>query len=282
MEEGAGAGHPNFLTWFWKHVSAFELCVFSNVDEQPFLNSFSSYNVVQCTLHSSVHNDLRIMSRGCKRFVKVHGCYDINGFRFRSSTHELSKPNLRTVNSCILCYGDDGVEYYDIIQEIIELVFEGSKELSVVLFRCNWFDPIRGVRRRPDLGLVEVKHTSRLDGYDPFILANQAEQVYYLPYPCQKDQTGRVKRGEDDLSSWWVVYKVRRPGRLVVPTSKDYASPVQEQRLNDTFVIDIGSGLDNLTATIDDDVEEEHDAQEETNVVEPSPGDPLDVDDNYF
>jgi hypothetical protein len=30
--------------------------------------------------------------------------------------------------------------------------------------------------------MVEVKRTDRLRGYDPFILANQAEQVYYMLY----------------------------------------------------------------------------------------------------
>jgi hypothetical protein len=44
--------------------------------------------------------------------------------------------------------------------------------------------------------MVEMKHNSKLPGNDDFILAHQAEQVYYLNYPCQK------------LAAWWVLYKV--------------------------------------------------------------------------
>jgi hypothetical protein len=44
--------------------------------------------------------------------------------------------------------------------------------------------------------MVEVKHANRLCGCDPFILAHQVEQVYYMLYPCEK------------LSPWWVVYRV--------------------------------------------------------------------------
>jgi hypothetical protein len=42
------------------------------------------------------------------------------------------------------------------------------------LTKCDEFD------------VVEVKHNERLRGYDTFVLAHQVEQVYYLPYPCQK------------------------------------------------------------------------------------------------
>jgi hypothetical protein len=44
--------------------------------------------------------------------------------------------------------------------------------------------------------MVEVKHVHRLCGCDPFILAHQMEQVYYMSYLCEK------------LCVWWVVYKV--------------------------------------------------------------------------
>jgi hypothetical protein len=44
--------------------------------------------------------------------------------------------------------------------------------------------------------MVEVKHNERLWGHDTFILAHHIEQVYYLPYPCEK------------LSAWWAVHKV--------------------------------------------------------------------------
>jgi hypothetical protein len=37
--------------------------------------------------------------------------------------------------------GQDGVEYYGIIDEIYELNFYGCKPLNPVIFKCYWFDP---------------------------------------------------------------------------------------------------------------------------------------------
>jgi hypothetical protein len=50
--------------------------------------------------------------------------------------------------------------------------------------------------------MVEVKRAHRLRGSDPFVLAHQVEQVYYMSYPCEK------------LSACWVVYRVNPRERL--------------------------------------------------------------------
>jgi hypothetical protein len=44
--------------------------------------------------------------------------------------------------------------------------------------------------------MVEVKHVHQLRCCDPFVLAHKVEQVYHIPYPCEK------------ISVWWVVYRV--------------------------------------------------------------------------
>ena len=43
-------------------------------------------------------------------------------------------------------------------------------------------------------------------------MANQATQVYYLPYPCQKEY----------LKGWEVVFKVSPHGKLPDPNDDDY------------------------------------------------------------
>jgi hypothetical protein len=53
--------------------------------------------------------------------------------------------------------------------------------------------------------MVEIKHNSKLPDNDDFILAHQAEHVYYLKYPCEK------------LAAWRVVYKVNPRERLYTP-----------------------------------------------------------------
>jgi hypothetical protein len=79
-------------------------------------------------------------------------------------------------------------------KKIIEYIFGGIKELNVVFFQCDWFDPIHGTKV-DDFGMFEVKHESRFPGIN-LLLAHQAQLVYYLSYP-------RVS-----MKNWWVVYKV--------------------------------------------------------------------------
>jgi hypothetical protein len=86
-------------------------------------------------------------------------------------------------------------KYYGIIKNIIKYSFTGNKNLKIVFFDCDWFDPNRGTQEN-QFDIVELKHADRLSSYDLFILAHQVKQVYYMSYPCQK------------LSAWWVVYKV--------------------------------------------------------------------------
>jgi hypothetical protein len=46
-------------------------------------------------------------------------------------------------------------------KKIIEYTFGSTKELRVVFFYCDWFDPISGTRV-DDFGMMEVKHKSHL------------------------------------------------------------------------------------------------------------------------
>jgi hypothetical protein len=72
---------------------------------------------------------------------------------------------------------------------------------KILLLRCHWFDPINGVKVDERYGLVDVKPKSRLNSNEPFVLASQAQQVYYTMYPQSN------VRGSSD---WWAACKVRR------------------------------------------------------------------------
>jgi hypothetical protein len=50
----------------------------------------------------------------------------------------------------------DHVEYYARIEEIYELNFHGSKPLSLVSFKCHWFDPEVMRRKYSNIGLVKI------------------------------------------------------------------------------------------------------------------------------
>ncbi|GAA0140394.1 hypothetical protein LIER_01751 [Lithospermum erythrorhizon] len=75
---------------------------------------------------------------------------------------------------------------------------------KVVLFKCYRFNHQRGMKVHPKNGIVEIKHKSRAFKYDPFILMEMVEQVYYLPYVCKS------KHHKD----WWVFIKTKVRSRV--------------------------------------------------------------------
>jgi hypothetical protein len=76
---------------------------------------------------------------------------------------------------------NDGLDYYGIVKEIYELEFLGPKALKPVVLKCHWFDP-NVMRRAGDIGQVKIRQDSVYSGDDVYIVAQQATQVYYLPW----------------------------------------------------------------------------------------------------
>jgi hypothetical protein len=95
-------------------------------------------------LAGNVHVDLRQLSYG-SIIAKSYGRYDVNEFCFRSTIFEASHPlaaitNTRVVTRVIDAEGHKS-KYYEIIKNIIEYNFVEDKNLKIVFFNCDWFDP---------------------------------------------------------------------------------------------------------------------------------------------
>ncbi|KAK6786515.1 hypothetical protein RDI58_015040 [Solanum bulbocastanum] len=141
--------------------------------------------------------------------------YCANGFKFQ--TEEVSR-NKKTNNSGVYIQGEvDGtgqtIEYYGVIQEIIEVRYSGWPKKKNILFWCGWFDPShRGTKMDHQHNIIEVKHTRKYRSYDPFIIAQNVKQVYYASYPLCRDK--------DD---WWVVIKSKPTGRIEIDNVLDVA-----------------------------------------------------------
>jgi hypothetical protein len=103
--------------------------------------------------------------------------YDINGYHFRMAKLEASGPFAATTNNGVVENGEDAsrpaLDYYSVLQKIIEYTFSGTKELKLVFFECDWFDPVNGTRV-VDFGMVEVKHESRYFGNN-LLFTHQAQ-----------------------------------------------------------------------------------------------------------
>ena len=171
-----------------------------------------------------MHEDLKQLAHTYVT-AKNYSRYDVNGYCFRTTKLEKSRPLAATVNSGVMTSAYDAndklVSYYGVLQNIVELVFSGPKELKVVFFECDWFD-LRNGTRVDKYGMVEVKHSSRLPSrINSAVLANQAEQVYYLPYP------------HPSLKAWWVAFKVNP--QVCPPENVDYMSNNIENDDYDVF-----------------------------------------------
>ena len=87
--------------------------------------------------------------------------------------------------------GED--DFYGVIQHMYEVEYNSStSDKKVVLFYCNWFDPsTRGTRVDFKYDIVDIRMDRRYVPFDPFIIAHNVRQVYYVPYPTSR----RDKRG---------------------------------------------------------------------------------------
>ncbi|KAG5382852.1 hypothetical protein IGI04_034322, partial [Brassica rapa subsp. trilocularis] len=99
--------------------------------------------------------------------------------------------------------GDD--VYYGHIHEILEIKYLGMVGLRCTVFYCDWHDntPDRDVRTNA-FGVTSVNSRRKLQYYDPFIFASQADQVCYIKYP-------QVRNIDDP---WVTVTRLNPRGRV--------------------------------------------------------------------
>jgi hypothetical protein len=211
---------------------------------------------------------LQNLSWGPARQVKSSQGYIINGFRFHTKEHAEGRKT-ENYGVCVKGgeHGNNGVEYYGILKEVIELQYPGHPLMSVVLFKCDWFDPTpnRGCRVHPQYQLVDVNSKRRYPNFDPFVLAQQAQQVYFAVYPGTK----RPK------SDWMAVCKTKARHVIDAPiVDLAYQEEVDDSTaLSISLVVDLGpltheEGINDLL----DVPEEEVDFNQESNDFESAGG----------
>ncbi|KAK2446721.1 hypothetical protein QL285_017489 [Trifolium repens] len=167
---------------------------------------------------------IRQMSYGPLKSVTCYNGIIVNGYRFHTKQNGQNKA---TMNSGVCVrgsiYGEHDIDYYGIIEEILELSYLGAQN-KVLLLRCHWFDPINGVKIDERYGLVDVKPKSRLNSNEPFVLASQAQQVYYTMYPQSN------VRGSSD---WWAACKGRY--KFISDYDRNMARTIWEKTCMDRY-----------------------------------------------
>ena len=113
---------------------------------------------------------------------------------------------------------------------MIEL--EYSSGHKVILFLCDWYDPVKGViyDRRHGTTVVDVIAGKYIRRYEPFILASQAHQVCYVPHVTSK-------RKKDE---YYTVLKIKARSYVdeVVETDEDLNDLYQVENEQPPLVIE--------------------------------------------
>ena len=115
--------------------------------------------------------------RGPNYVVKSYPKYTTRGYAFSREGH-----SKKTYDAGVSSSSGDDV-YYGNIQDILEIQYPGMVGLRCTVFCCDWYDntPDRGVKTDA-FGVTSVHSRRKLQYYDPFILASQADQVFQYIY----------------------------------------------------------------------------------------------------
>ena len=144
-----------------------------------------------------------------------YSSYTINGFNFYTESYDEGRS---VQNSGVALVAEStsfdrgnndntiigNKPYYGIIKEILELNYHHKG--NVVLFKCDWVDNrVQDKWVKTDqFGITSVnfKHlfnTGEKLSDEPFILASQAIQVYYVPDPIDKEWAAVVQSKPRDV-----------------------------------------------------------------------------------
>jgi len=189
---------------------------------------------------------IKSLALGPRKDVRKWDHYYINDYNFNTYTYGKDKP---TMNYGVSVKGTDEVEYYGILQEVIELTYLGSNRIyKTILFKCDWFDSINGLNVHEHYKHVDVNHTRKYPKYDPFVLAYQVAQVCFVSYPSM----------ENDKNQWWAVLKMKPSSTMHAKTDD---APFQEENSDNPPTLSDGN-IDEEIYVLDelgDELQEEED-----------------------
>ena len=150
---------------------------------------------------------MRSANSGPDLRVKTGAACSVNGVRYSTVARE---QHLKTQNSGVMAKGThrgETMEFYGVLKEVIELQCDSNLQFrwSMVLFRCNWYNQEgKTVGIKDDEYFKSININSFWYKSDPFILATQSTQIFYLQ--------------DNDLGNdWRVVQKFEHRGIYDVP-----------------------------------------------------------------
>ena len=106
----------------------------------------------------------------------------VNGYKFHTQSRDY---NRKSQNSGVVVYSDHAtnlIDYYGKLQEVLEVEYLGENK-RVLVFKCEWFkvDDQNGIQIDKESGVTSVNVSRKWYKDQPYILASQAKQVFYVP-----------------------------------------------------------------------------------------------------
>ncbi|KAG6418778.1 hypothetical protein SASPL_120983 [Salvia splendens] len=159
---------------------------------ETFADWFAQH-VETLTIHGEnpTLKDLKLLSRRPNFIGVKYKKYIVHGFRFHTKDLESTKKTqncgvrVKATTSSFSSTRDQNpilseLDYYGILTDIIQLDYGRGR--GVVLYDCEWVS--KGKRLRTDADGFTLANFSNMTRHDePFILASQAEQVFYVEDP---------------------------------------------------------------------------------------------------
>ncbi|XP_019085777.1 PREDICTED: uncharacterized protein LOC109130114 [Camelina sativa] len=159
---------------------------------------------VEDTLNNNSYpNWLLSLAHGPMVQVTSWPMYFCRGYMFHTYDHGKDKKNAN-YGVCVKgvtpsSSSEEAAEFYGVLKEIYELHYPGPVDLKVVVFKCDWYDSTigKGIRKNKS-GIIDINAKRHYQKYDPFVLASQADQVCYVPYP-RMTQPKKINNGKQQL-----------------------------------------------------------------------------------
>ncbi|KAK2415939.1 hypothetical protein QL285_038376 [Trifolium repens] len=110
-------------------------------------------------------------------------------------------------------------DFYGVIDKIIEVSYNYlDYNKAVVLFYCDWNDPSRrGTKYNSKTNTIDIKMNRRYQPFDPFAIAHNVRQVYYVPYPST----------QTDKRDWCAAITTKPRGRIEKDGIEEELEPYQ-------------------------------------------------------
>lgn len=162
-----------------------------------------------------VPDEIKILAKAPMMIAHKYSSYSINGFNFHTKSYDEGR-SVQSSGVAVVAESSsfdrgnkDNViirnkTYYGVVKEILELNYHHKG--NVVLFKCDWVDNrLQNKWVKIDqfsITSVNFKHlfnTGEKMSDEPFILASQAIQVYYVPDPVDTDWAAVVQSKPRDV-----------------------------------------------------------------------------------